>query len=333
MDTILLDKKTYKQLLKQYILTQDESALYRAGRLTRNFIKKNILPEEIIDLHVQELRETYPAIYGEVLYMCQFLLETMISYGLAIQESETLREKQLAMRTEISLAANIQKILLATSLPKVNDLDIGVISVPAKQMNGDYYHFIAGKDGSIGIALADIIGKGIPAALCMSMIKYAMDSFPEQLMNPNDILRQLNHVVELNVDSSMFITMIYAKYRDNILTYASAGHEPGIYYCKKKETFHELRAKGLVLGVSADVNYLQYERELKKGDMVILLTDGVTEYRQGDQFAKRDELLRVIKNSIHLKAQQIVENVYQHFRKLSDYYQEDDFTLIILRKL
>lgn len=332
MKAIMLDKETYKQLLNQYISTQDEGALYRAERLTRNFIKKNILPEEIIDLHIQVLRETYPTIYEEMVYMCQFLLETMISYGLAIQENETLREKQLAMRTEISLAANIQKTLLSSTLPEVDGLDIGVISVPAKQMNGDYYHFVTGKDGSIGIALADIIGKGIPAALCMSMIKYAMESFPEQLMNPNDILRRLNHVVELNVDSSMFITMIYAKYKNGLLTYASAGHEPGIYYCKETDTFYNLKAKGLVLGVSTDVSYSQYEQELKAGDMIILLTDGVTEYRNGDQFAKRGELLRIIRQSMKLKAQDIVENVYQQFNSLSEYYQQDDFTLIILKK-
>src|SRR5699024_607446 len=105
---------------------------------------------------------------------------TMIFYGLAHQEYQSLKEKQSELKSEISVAASMQNTLLETTKPNIAGLDIGVISVPAHQMTGDYYHFITGEDGSLGIAIADIIGKGIPAALCMSMIKYAMESLPEQ---------------------------------------------------------------------------------------------------------------------------------------------------------
>src|SRR5699024_5073946 len=84
--------------------------------------------------------------------------------------------------------------------------------VPLHQMNGDYYHFITGNDGSMGVAIADVIGKGVPAALSMSMIKYAMDSFDEEIMSPSAILRNLNAVVERNVASNMFITMFYGHF-------------------------------------------------------------------------------------------------------------------------
>ncbi|PJH69243.1 phosphoserine phosphatase, partial [Salmonella enterica subsp. enterica serovar Typhimurium] len=115
--------------------------------------------------------------------------------------------------------------------------------------NGDYHHFVKGQDGSLGIAIADVIGKGIPAALCMSMIKYSMDSYPETWMNPKTILENLNRVVAANIDPSMFITMLYAQYLpdENKLLYASAGHEPGYYYNAKMDEFEEIQAKGLVL--------------------------------------------------------------------------------------
>src|SRR5690625_2458903 len=350
-DVIKLDADNYKDFLKYYIETQDEKFLYRADQISKSFIKNNISPEEIINLHMQALSELYPNLFKEFKYSMDFLMETMISYGLALQEFQTLREEQLALKSEISVAASMQDTLLSTVKPTIEGLDIGVISVPAHQitiegldigvisvpahqMNGDYHHFIKGKDGSLGIALADVIGKGVPAALCMSMIKYSMDSFPEESMTPQTILKNLNRVVERNVDSSMFITMFYAQYlpSEGKLHYASAGHEPGFYYNAQTDKFEEIEAKGLVLGVSPDAEYKQYERKIDKDDMVILLTDGVTECRQGERFIESEEVLDVIKQYTHLPAQEMVSQVYKHFERLQSFQLRDDFTLIILRK-
>ncbi|WP_284141781.1 MULTISPECIES: PP2C family protein-serine/threonine phosphatase [unclassified Virgibacillus] len=334
MDNIKLDAVNYKELLKLFIETQDEKALYGAEQITKSFIKQNILPEEIVNLHIQALAELYPNVYEEVQRAMNFLVETMISYGLAMQEYQTLREKQLELQSEISVAANMQKTLLATTTPKVEGLEIGVISVPAHQMNGDYYHFIRCKDGSIGVALADIIGKGIPAALSMSMIKYSMDSFPEQSMEPKSILKSLNRVVERNVDPSMFITMFYGQYvpHESMFHFSSAGHEPGFYFSAKEKRFYEIETKGLVLGVSPDSEYPQYKQKIDKGDMIVLLTDGVTECRKDDRFIEREEVLQIIEQHMHLPAQEMVQQVYKYFEQLQDFQLRDDFTLIIMRK-
>src|SRR5690625_6262335 len=99
----------------------------------------------------------------------------------------------------MEVAANMKKTLLATPVPDVKDLDIGAISVPFKQLNGDYYHFVKGEDGSLGVAIEDVIGKGVSAALSMSMIKYALVSFNDELMNSRAMLRHLNSVVDRNV--------------------------------------------------------------------------------------------------------------------------------------
>lgn len=329
-----LDAANYKDLLNRYIETQDEQSLYGAEQISKSFIKNNILPEEIVSLHNQALAELYPDLFEDFQRSMDFLMETMISYGLAHQEFQTLREQQIELKSEIAVAAGVQHTLLATSKPEIEGLDIGVISVPANQMNGDYYHFIKGEDGSLGVAVADVTGKGVPAALCMSMIKYSMDSFPEETMSPKAILSNLNRVVERNIDPSMFITMFYAQYNPKVnkLLYSTAGHEPGFYYSAKTDAFSEIEAKGLVLGVSKETKYQQYEQCVDKGDMIVLLTDGVTECRQGDRFIESDEVLEVIKEHIHLPAQEIVEHVYKHFERLQNFQLRDDFTLIILRK-
>ncbi|WP_112179730.1 MULTISPECIES: PP2C family protein-serine/threonine phosphatase [Paraliobacillus] len=336
METIKLDMEDYRKLLKEYLLTKDETALYRAEQFSKLSMQHNISPEEIINTHIEALKELYPSLQKEISDSLNFLLEAMISYGLAYQEFQSLRAKQSELNSEISVAANMQQTLLSTIKPQTKGLDIGAISVPANQMNGDYYHFVTDKkDDSLGIAVADVIGKGIPAALAMSMIKYSMDSFPESQRNPSAILENLNRVVERNVDPSMFITMFYGLYnpKDAVFSYASAGHEPGFYYHADKGEFEEIEARGLVLGATDQSKYQQFERHIKKDDRIILLTDGVSECRVGDRFIEREEVLDVIKEYIHLPAQEAVEHVYKHFERVQDFQLRDDFTLIILRKI
>lgn len=333
-DVVHQSALNYKDLLKDYIETQDENALYRAELVSKSFIKRNILPEEIINLHNQALMELYPKQYEELKHSMGFLLETMISYGLAHQEIQTLREEQLKLKSEISVAASMQETLLSTSKPNISGLDIGAISVPAEQMNGDYHHFVKDKAGTLGVAIADVIGKGVPAALCMSMIKYAMESFPGQSMSPKSILGSLNRVVEKNVDPGIFITMFYGQYLPTTgkFQYASAGHEPGYHYDAKNDTFSEIKTKGLVLGVLPDSIYDDYECQLSTGDMIVLLTDGVSECRTDGEFIEIHEVLQVIKEHAHLTTQELVNQVFKHFERLQNFYLRDDFTLIVIRK-
>lgn len=335
MDSIMsINIDNYRDLLKHYIESQDEKSLYRAEQISKIFLKNDVPPEEIVNLHNQALATLYPELFTEFQSSMKFLLEIMIFYGLAHQEFRKLREDQLKLKSELAVAADMQETFLATQKPVIDGIDIGAISVAAGQMNGDYYHFYKGNDGSLGISIADVIGKGVPAALCMSMIKFAMEMYIEDLVEPAHILKALNRVVEKNVDNHMFITMFYGQYlpSKNLLRFSSAGHEPGFHFQAKNNKFHELSAKGIVLGVMPDALYEQYEISLETDDMIILLTDGVTECRQGEDFIEREEVLQVIEQYSHLKAQDQVEEVFKHFERLQDFQLKDDFTLIILRK-
>ncbi|MDG0062153.1 PP2C family protein-serine/threonine phosphatase [Priestia sp. P5] len=325
----------YKDILGNYIQTQNEQILYQGQKLSRKSLENEISPEDIVSIHKEVIEEIYSDIPEKVLHSLDFLLEVMISYGLALREHQTLKNKQRELRSEIEVAANVQQTLLGTKIPASSTLEIGAISVPAKQMNGDYFHFVEEEHGGLSIAIADVIGKGIPAAMCMSMIKYAMDSLPDSRKNPSYVLENLNNIVERNVDPSMFITMFYGSYNPetNLFDYASAGHEPGFYYDAKADSFEDLEAKGLVLGVDRHVKYLQYEQQLSKGDMIVLLTDGVTECRTEEGFIERLDIIKLIRKYMHLSPQEIVESVYKELEKLQHFQLRDDFTLIILKSL
>ncbi|MFL6559968.1 MAG: PP2C family protein-serine/threonine phosphatase [Bacillus sp. (in: firmicutes)] len=326
-------KSRYRHLLRSYLKESSEKALYQAQLFGRKSIIQQISPEVIISLHSEALKEIFPDIQEEVLLSFDFLLEVMIDYGLAYQEHQSMRGQQLEMKSEIEMAASIQENLLETDIPQIDDLDIGVTSIPARQMNGDYHHFIH-EGQNIHIAIADVIGKGIPAAICMSMIKYAIDSLPESKRSPHFVLESLNRVVEDNLDEGMFITMFYGMYdTDNhAFTYAAAGHEQGFYYHSDTNSFEDLQTKGLVLGVDQNFTYEQYQKQVLPGDMIVLLSDGVTEARTEEGFIERSVITDLIQKYQHLTAQEMVELIYRDLEKMQNFEINDDFTLIILRR-
>ncbi|SFE78873.1 PP2C family protein-serine/threonine phosphatase [Alteribacillus iranensis] len=333
-DSFSCIQNQYKEILKQYLEDKNEIGLYQAQQFSKKVLEHQISPEETLSFHLDAIEEFFPDIPHSLRDSFDFLLEVMMGYGMAYRAHQSLRDKQKELEAEINVAASMQQTFLPEEIPQVDSLDIGVISVPASKMSGDYYHFIRDENDCIGVAIADIIGKGIPAALCMSMIKYAMDSLPEQRLQPGALLENLNRVVEQNVASNMFITMMYGSYDPHVhhFYYSGAGHEPGFYYSQKEDTFEELYAKGLVLGIKRHTKFREYHKQVEPGDFVVLLSDGVTECRTEEGFIEREELIELIRKYKELPAQEIVEKVFYELERLQDFQLRDDFSLIILRR-
>lgn len=326
-------KRQYKEILEQYTLRQTEQNLYKGQNFSKQLIQKNISPEEVISIHKASLEELIPSLPKDVRHSFDFLIEVMIRYGLALEEHKALIQIQENFKMEMELAANVQQTLLKTKVPNMDGLDIGMISVPAKEMNGDYAYFLS-DETSVGIAVADVIGKGIPAALCMSMIKYGMDSLSGAKIDPITVLDVINRIVEKSVTDSMFISMFYGRYDTfrSEFTYASAGHEPPLFYCAKQKSFTELQAKGLLLGVIPNVKYEQHSIVLAEGDFIAMMTDGVTECRSKDGFIEQKKVMKIIESVKKETAQEMVEHVFQELEILQDFELRDDFTLVILKK-
>lgn len=329
-----VDGEEYKRLLNQYVQTNNREYLDKAKEISSSFPNRNIYPEDLYKIYRNAVEALHGKASTEYYKSLEFLLESLISYKDAADEYEKMKLERLELRSEIQIAANMQKELLKTDIPQIKGLDIGAISIPYHQLNGDYIHFLGMEDGTLGVAISDVAGKGVPAALAMSMIKYAVESCSDEEMSPSEILRKLNRIVEKNVALGMFVTMFYGQYcpKNNIFRFASAGHEPGFIYRAKEKRFVEIKAEGLVLGVLKNIDYEQYETNLEKGDMIVLLTDGVTECRSIDRFIEREEVFDIIKQYDHLPAKQHAEKVYMHFNELVDFELKDDFTLIIIKK-
>ncbi|WP_241254604.1 PP2C family protein-serine/threonine phosphatase [Brevibacillus sp. SYP-B805] len=323
----------YKEILQAYLEGRGETQLYLAQQLGKWFLKQNVAPEEIIDMHLHTMEEMVD-MPEPVRESFQLLTEVMIEYGNTYREHRSLRSRQKQLESEIEVAVTMQQTLLSEKVPSLEGVDIGLVSVPAKKMSGDYYHFVRHDADLFSVAIADITGKGIPAALCMSMIKYAMDCLYLTRLDPSEILFFLNGIVERNIDPSMFVTMLCGCYclESHHFRYAVAGHEPGFLYRAKEETFYDLAGQGIALGVKRGAKYPEYSIGLEEGDLLILLTDGVTERKMGERFLQREELIGYLQAEVGRSAQEIADNLYRRLLELSHFELPDDHTMIVIRR-
>ncbi|MED4553360.1 PP2C family protein-serine/threonine phosphatase [Lysinibacillus capsici] len=316
------------------MVNQTERNLYIAQNFTRQLIQKNISPEDVISIHKNAVEQIFPNQMNESQPAYDFLIEVMVHYGMAHREHQSLLQKQAEYEMEMKIATNIQKTLLKTYVPNMKNIDIGMISVPIRKMNGDYVHFFHDGEEYLSVAVTDVVGKGVPAALCMSMVKYGLETLVYAYKDPSYVLEVINRVIEKGVDDSMFVSMFYGclNVEQNIFSYASAGHEPALHYSAKNDQFFTLEAKGLLLGVLSETNYTFHEIVLEENDLIIMMTDGVTEFRVKEELNSREVITTLIKENRHLSAQQLCQLLYKEIERVQNFKLFDDFTVVILKK-
>lgn len=320
----------YEKILSDYLSDQNEHNLYNGQNFIRQVIQKNLTPEEVVSIHKNAM-EKICEVSDSVLHACDFLIEMMVHFGLKLKEHQCLIEKQQEIRIEMEIATNIQNLLLKTTVPNPNGLDIGMLSIPIRKMNGDYIHFTHDDENFVSVAVTDVVGKGVPAALCMSMVKYGLDTLEFTNNNPSYVLEVLNRIIEKSVDDSMFVSLFYGRFdlKNDIFTYSSAGHEPALYYDASQQTFYDLESKGLLLGVLPEIKYSQVDLKLKGKDLLIIMSDGVTDFNKVHDFDSREFIKQLVLSYNDLNAQQMCETIY---RELQSFKVEDDFSIVIIKK-
>lgn len=328
-------KQHYKRLIDESLVTQNKQQfLEKCNDFTDEVIKKDILPEDIVNIHksyVSSLNLNKEQIFDTL----DVLQEVVKGFGYSYRDYQKLVDKMQFHDKEIDLASRLQQTMLKTDIPQFDSIQIGVISVAAQKVSGDYFNLIDHRDGTMSFAIADVIGKGIPAALAMSMIKFGMDSYGHSQL-PSDGLKRLNRVVEKNVNQNMFVTMFYGLYEEmnHLLYCSSAGHEPGYIYRAETETFVEIEVRGRVLGVSQHTRYRQQEIPIHLDDLVIIFTDGVTEARYTDgEFIAKNTLLNLIRKYKHMHPQDIVQILYEAILKIQNPNKRDDMTIMIIKRV
>jgi sigma-B regulation protein RsbU (phosphoserine phosphatase) len=248
---------------------------------------------------------------------------------------EEEREKERLMR-DLIMAQEIQKSLLPKEDPKIPGVDIAGRNVPAQAVGGDYFDFIPITDTRLAVALGDVSGKGIPAALLMSNLQAALRSQTSSSPLPKTCIAQVNSLLHSCTDSEKFVTMFYGLFdaEDKSLHYTNAGHNHPIVLDPQGD--HTLLdVGGIVLGAVPQFPYEEGKIELKPGQILILYSDGITEtVNEEDEQYGEERLMQIVRDNIHLSAAELSESILDAVRAFaSTAPRQDDMTLVIMKVL
>jgi sigma-B regulation protein RsbU (phosphoserine phosphatase) len=244
------------------------------------------------------------------------------------------------LNREVEIAREVQERLFPQELPPVAGLDYCGACRPALGVGGDYYDFLALPEGRFGVAIGDVSGKGIAAALMMASLEASLRA--EATRAPEDLaalVGNVNRLVFQASTSNRYATFFYAQYEpaQRRLTYVNAGHNPPILLRCQGESFRAMRltAGGTVVGLLESFPYQQESLLLQPGDLLIAFTDGISEAvnSAGDEFGE-DRLIRVLEETFDLAAASILSSImHAADRFAGGAKQYDDMTLVVLKVL
>ncbi|MCL5028388.1 MAG: SpoIIE family protein phosphatase [Bacteroidetes bacterium] len=242
-------------------------------------------------------------------------------------------EKQ-KMEEELEIARGIQKNLLPGKIPEYKNFDIAVFNLTSQQVGGDYYDVIPLNDNSFYIAIGDVSGKGVPAALLMANLQAFLKTICRQEIQIVEATALINDLVTENTSDGRFITFFWALFENESrkIHYVNAGHNPPLLIRNGK--IQKLEKGGMIFGVLKTISpYLSEEIILKKNDIIILFTDGVTEAKNVNDDEFGDESLESLAVGIEgLSAQEIVAKIKEEVQKFAQgAMQSDDMTMVVLK--
>ena len=265
------------------------------------------------------------------------LLQSIASQAAVAIENARLQEESIEMdrlEQQVQIAAEVQRRMMPRQPPKIGRLDIAALYVPCFELGGDFYDFIPLGDHSLGLTVADVVGKGLPASLLMASIRAAMRAQADNVYDLDEIITRVNKSMSLDMRSNEFITLWYGvlDYKSLQLTYSSAGHEPALLIRDGK--MRELNVGGMVIGVDPDQKYDKDVVQLQKGDVLWIYTDGVPDAMNyaGEKFGKprmREALLKYL----HEPAEQICRQMLWETRRFVGLNRRTDDTTIVVVKV
>jgi len=248
------------------------------------------------------------------------------------QQVEALKRERL--EHELRVARLIQETLLPKELPSLPFYRVAAHWQPARAVSGDFYDFLNFQDGRLGIFVADVTDKGVPAALVMAASRAVLRESAGQFIAPGEVLARANQLLVPDIPRNMFITCLYILLTPSSgeFIFANAGHNLPIQRCKGQAL--ELRARGMPLGLMPDMPYEEQEGVLKPGESLLLYSDGLIEAHNahGEMF----ESPRLIRTIQPIEGGDL--QIQTSLRALAeftgpDWEQEDDVTLVVIERL
>ena len=275
---------------------------------------------------------TKPLDFGDLRVTIERTLRHMEEW----REALSSRDKLVALQNELDVASGIQQSILPTVFPSRDDYQIYASMEPARNVGGDFFDVVRLEGNRVGLAIADVSDKGVPAALFMmssrTWMKGAAISSPE----PGTVLGEVNALLHEDNETQMFVTVLYAVYDPETgeFTYASGGHDAPLLVHPDGSSELLPLTGGIALGIVSDLAYGQNSVVLDHGDTLVLYTDGVTEAMngEGEQFGI-ERLRKVFSNRAPKDANEAAHKIFEAVNTFADgAAQSDDITCLTLRR-
>jgi len=262
-----------------------------------------------------------------------------------------LRQKERLDR-ELEIGAEIQRQLLPRTCPPILGIDLAASCRTASRVGGDYYDFMPIRHSQTtprsrggnpsdcwGIAVGDVMGKGVPAGLIMTMLRGMLRAEVLNGHSPARILQHLNHIMYTDLENSnRFVTLFYSEYDPHarLLSYSNAAHNPPLLWQKTTGSVHRLDTMGMLIGLDAHSQYEDAKVQLHPGDMVIYYTDGFTDApgARGDRYDE-EQLIRAFKTACdrYFTPWDVLDFLFDQIEQFMGpgKANDDDMTLVVLR--
>ena len=263
--------------------------------------------------------------------------------SLAIQAAPALRVAQLVRQQkeearrrerldqELRIARLIQQTLLPRELPQLPGWELAAYYRPAREVGGDFYDFIDLPEGKLGLIMADVTDKGIPAALVMATTRSVLRAAAERIVSPGEVLQRVNDQLVPDIPDNMFVTCLYSVLdpQARTLRFANAGH--GLPFQRTDSGVVELKATGMPLGLMPDMRYEENEVQLAPGDTVLFQSDGLAEAHNAKRemfgFPRVKQLM-----ADHAGGAELIDTLVAELENFTadGWEHEDDVTLLSL---
>ncbi len=248
---------------------------------------------------------------------------------------EQLIEKK-RLEGQLEVARQVQLELLPAKDPRLAGYDISAYNYPTEEVSGDYYDWVKIFDDQIGLVIADVSGKGVPAALLMAFLRASLRAATHIGYSPQVSMAKVNYLLWESIERNQFVTAFYGilDATNRTLAYTNAGHNPPLLLTGDGK--HRFIERGsLPLGMFKDTRYHEYYQTIEPGEMLVLYTDGVTEAQnRKDEEYGRDRLARAVKANQTLSARDLIAAVHKEVIEWTDGKgATDDVTFFVIKAL
>ena len=268
-------------------------------------------------------------------FIFAFIIGNLIAERQTKDERDSFLSELERKKAELKIAHDIQMSFLPERLPEVPGFELAALSLPAKEVGGDFYDAIPLPGGRTAFVIADVSGKGVPAALFMALSRTVLRANSLIPRSARDAVTEANMLIAEDAKSGMFVTLFYAVADPGkkTLTYVNAGHNPPLLFRAGGDSPTGLKGTGIILGVMPEAEYGEETIHLASGDLVLFYTDGVTEaINPGEEQFGETRLIETVAGSLDRPPAEIVEKIRDAVVAFSgDEPQFDDLTLMVLR--